>query len=127
MNLMHSLTRIQFTLVSRKIHFTLDEKFHLCGICIVMSNDGMAKIREEMDNNLENFLKEIRTNENASTVKSPRSETIETQNSQPSGSKTDRSVGVRASNTEKSDSEDEDYLLRPSDMKDLRHPAKPLY
>ena len=61
------------------------------------------------------------------TVTNPRSETVETQNIQPSGSKIDRSIGVRASNTKNSDSENEDYLLRDSGMKDLRHPAKHLY
>ena len=76
--------------------------------------------REEMDNELEYILKEIRTNKNASTATNPRYETIETQNSQPSGSKTDRSIRVRATNTENSDSGDEDYPLRPSEMKDLR-------
>ena len=34
MNTMHCLTRIWFALVIRKIHFTLDDKFHFCGICI---------------------------------------------------------------------------------------------
>ena len=32
------LTRIRFALVLRKIHFTLDDKLHFCGICIVMLN-----------------------------------------------------------------------------------------
>ena len=34
---------------------------------------------------------------------------------------------VHASNTENSDQENKDYPLRPSEMKDLRHPAKALY
>ena len=33
---MHCLTKIQFALVLRKIQFTLDDKLHFCGICIVM-------------------------------------------------------------------------------------------
>ena len=33
---MHCLTRIRFALVLRKIHFTLDDKLHFCGKCIVM-------------------------------------------------------------------------------------------
>ena len=36
MNTMHYLTRIRFALVLRKIHFTLDDKVHFCGICNVM-------------------------------------------------------------------------------------------
>ena len=36
MNTVHCLTRIRFVLVLRKIQFTLDDKFHFCGICIVM-------------------------------------------------------------------------------------------
>ena len=36
MNTMHCLTRIRLAFVLRKIHFTFDDKFHFCGICIVM-------------------------------------------------------------------------------------------
>ena len=50
-------------------------------------------------------------NKGASTVTNPRSEKIETQNTQPSGSKTDKSIGVRTSNFKHSDSENEDYPL----------------
>ena len=57
-----------------------------------------------------------------STTTNPRSEAA--QNSQPSGSK---SIGVHASNVENTDSENEDYPLKASGSKDLRHPAKPLY
>ena len=32
----HCTDWIRFALVLRKIHFTLDDKFHFCGICIVM-------------------------------------------------------------------------------------------
>ena len=35
-NAMHCLTRIRFALILRKIHFTLGDEFHFCGICIVM-------------------------------------------------------------------------------------------
>ena len=45
---------------------------------------------------------------------------------QTSGSKTTKSIGVRASNNENSDSENDDNPLRASKMKDLKHPAKPL-
>ena len=37
MNTMPCLTTIRYALVLRKIHFTLDDKFHFCGICIVMN------------------------------------------------------------------------------------------
>ena len=37
MNTVHYLTRIRFALVLRKIHITLDDKVHFCGICIVVS------------------------------------------------------------------------------------------
>ena len=59
-----------------------------------------------------------------STTTDPRSETVETQNPQPLGS---RSKGFRGSNIEKSDLENEDHPLRASGSEDLRHPAKPLY
>ena len=36
------------------------------------------------------------------------------------------SIGVHASNNENSDSEYDDYSLRASKMKELKHPAKPL-
>ena len=57
----------------------------------------------------------------------PRSETNETQDTQQSGSKIDKSIGVRASNKEKSDSENDGFSLRASKLKDLKHPAKPLF
>ena len=85
------------------------------------NNDRIAKMREEMDNKLENILKEIRSNKSMSTTTNPRSETADTQNLQPLGSK---SIGVHASNIENSDSENEDYPLKASGSKDLRRPAK---
>ena len=84
-------------------------------------------MREETDNKLEAILKEIKTNKIVSTVTNPSSEMNEIQGTQPSGSKTEKSVGVHASNNESSDSENEDYLLRASKMQELKHPAKPLY
>ena len=57
----------------------------------------------------------------------PGSEINENRDSQPSGSKTNRSIGVHASNNENSDSENDDYPLRASKMKDLRHPARPIF
>ena len=91
-------------------------------------NDAkIEKMREEMDNKLEAILKEVKSNKTASTMTNPRSDINEIQDPQPSGSKTVRSMGVRASNNENSDSENDDYPLRTSKMKDLRHPAKPLF
>ena len=55
------------------------------------------------------------------------SEINEIKDPQPSGSKTNMSKGVHASNNKNSDSENNDYPLRASKMKDLRHPAKPLF
>ena len=49
------------------------------------------------------------------------------QNARSSGSKSERSIKVHANIIENSDSEDEDYPLQASKMKDLRHPARPLY
>ena len=44
-----------------------------------------------------------------------------------SGCKTNKSIGVHASNNENSDSDNNDYLIRASKMKELKHPAKPLF
>ena len=76
---------------------------------------------------LQAILKEFKTNKSASTVTNRRCETIVIQNTQPSGSRIDKSIGVRASNIKSSDLENEEYFLRVSEMKYLRHPAKPLY
>ena len=78
-----------------------------------------------MDNKLEAILKDIKHNRSASTVTNPRSDVNEIQEPQPSGSRIDPSIGVRASNNENSDSEN--YPLRASEMKDLKHPARPLF
>ena len=91
------------------------------------NNDRIEKMREEMDNKLETILREIKSNKSASITTNPRSEINENRNQQPTGSKTDRSIGVHASNIGDSDSENDDYPLRASKMKDLRHPAKPLF
>ena len=69
------------------------------------NNDRIEKMREEMDNKLEAILREIKSNESASTVTNPRSDTYEMQENQPSGSKSSKFIGVRASNNENSDSE----------------------
>ena len=91
------------------------------------NNDRIEKMREEMENKLEMILKEIKSKKSASTVTYPVSENNENRDSQPSGSKTNRSIGVHASNSENSDSENDDYPLRASKMKDLRHPARPIF
>ena len=91
------------------------------------NNDRIEKMREEMENKLETILKEIKSNQNASTVTNPRSEIIEIPDPQPSGSKSNRSIGVLAYNYENSDSENDHYPLRASKMKHLKHPAKPLF
>ena len=91
------------------------------------NNDRIEKMREEMENKLEAILKEIKSNKSASTVTNPRSDINEMRENQPSGSKSSKSIGVHASNNENSDSENDDYPLRASKMKDLKHPAKPFF
>ena len=59
--------------------------------------------------------------------KEKKRETNEFQNARSLGSKHERSIGVRASNTKNPQSENDDYSLRASKMKDLKHPAKSLY
>ena len=49
------------------------------------------------------------------------------QKKQLSGSEKVQSIGVHASNNEHSDSENDDYALGASKMKDLKHPSKPLF
>ena len=89
-------------------------------------NDRIEKMREEIEHKLEIILKEIKSNKCASTMTNPGSEITENRGSQPSGSKTNKSIGVHASNDENSYSENDDYPLRASKMKDLRHPARPI-
>ena len=57
-------------------------------------------MREERDNNLDAFLKEVKSNKSVSMVTNPRSNAIEIQDPQPSGSKMDKSIRVHASNNE---------------------------
>ena len=89
------------------------------------NNYRIEKMREEMENKLEAILREIKSNKSVSTVTNPRSDINELQKHQPSGSKLSKSIGVRASNNENSDSENDDYPLRASKVKDLKHPARP--
>ena len=91
------------------------------------NTERIEKMREEMDNKLEAILEEIKYNKSASTVTNPKSVVNEIQEPQPSGSGIDPSIGVRASNNENSGSENDDYSLRASKMKDLKHPARPLF
>ena len=91
------------------------------------NNDKIEKVREEMVKKFEAFLKEVKTNKTALTMRNPRSESNEIHDSQPSGSYTNRSIGVHASNFENSDSENVNYPLRASKMSALKHPAKPLF
>ena len=89
------------------------------------NNDRIEKMREEIDNKFDAILREIKTSKNASTITNPRSESNETQNNQPSGSR-NRSIGVRAPENENSDSENEDnHPIRASNMHELRDPARP--
>ena len=43
-----------------------------------------------------------------------------------SGSENEQFIGVRASDNEIVESENEDYPLRATEMKELRHPVKPI-
>ena len=89
------------------------------------NNDGIGKMREEIDSRFEAILREIKTSKNASTITNPRSESNETQSTQPSGSG-NRSLGVHASENDNSDSENEDsHPIRASNMHELRNPARP--
>ena len=92
------------------------------------SNDRIDKmLRKEMDNKLEAVLREIRIDKSSSTATNPRSDINEMQGNQGSRSRIDRSIEVRASNNKNSDSENDDFPLKASKMKDLKLPADPLY
>ena len=91
------------------------------------SNDRIKKMREEMDNKLEAILREIKTNKSSSSGANPRSDTNGMQESQQSGSRIEKSIEVHASNNENSDYENDDFPPKVSKMKDLKHPADPLY
>ena len=60
-----------------------------------------------------------------STTSNPRSDTKDTQNRQPPGSKGNRSLGVYAANNGNVDLGEDDHPLRSSKMNELRNPAKP--
>ena len=80
-----------------------------------------------MENKLDAILMEIKTNKSTSMTTNPRSEMNEIESMQPSGSKGKRSMGRNASDNESIDSENEDIPLKASEMRDLRHPAKPIH
>ena len=80
-------------------------------------------MREEIENNFEAIFKEIKSNKSASTKTNPRTATSKTQNTQPSESQSINSIGVRASNNEKSDTQDENYSLKASETRGIKHPA----
>ena len=65
------------------------------------------------------------TSESTSATTTPRSDTNDTQNPQPSGSKGNRSIGVHTSGGINADSEEDSHPLRASDMSELRNQAKP--
>ena len=89
------------------------------------NNDRIGKMREEIDGKFEAILREIKTSKNASTITNPRSESNETQNTQPSGCR-NRPMGVHASENDNSDSENEDsHPIRASNMHELRNPTIP--
>ena len=79
-----------------------------------------------MENKLDAILMEIKTSKSTSMTTNPRSEMNKIGNIQPSGSGGKRSVGVNASDNESLDSENEDNPLKASEMRELRHPAKPI-
>ena len=90
-------------------------------------NDRIMKMREEMENKLEAILKEIKSNKSASLATNSRSETNDVQNMQLSGSRLGQSNGVHASFDENSEPDNEGYPPQTSKIRDLRHPAKPLF
>ena len=91
------------------------------------NNDRITKMREEMENKLDAILMEIKTSKSTSLTTNPRSEMNEIESMQPSGSKGKKSMVVNASDNESIDSENEDIPLKASEMRDLRHPAKPIH
>ena len=72
---------------------------------------GKLKLREEIDDKFETFSREIKNNRSVSTITNPRSETNDAQETQQSGSKTNKSIGVHASNNVYSDLEENYHPL----------------
>ena len=90
------------------------------------SNDRITKIREEMESKLDAILMEIKTSKGTSMAINPRSEMNEIGNMHPSGSGGKMPMGVNASDNESLDSENEEIPLKASEVRELRHPAKPI-
>ena len=90
------------------------------------NNNRITEMREEMENKLDAILMEIKTSKSTSMLTNSISEINEIGNMQQSGSGCKRSMGVNASDIESLDSENEDILLKASEMRELRHPAKPI-
>ena len=90
------------------------------------NNDGITKMREEGENKLDAILMEIKTNKSTSMVTNTRLQLNEIGSMQPSGSSCKKSMGVNASDNESLDSENEDIPLKASEMRESRHPAKPI-
>ena len=84
-------------------------------------------MREEMENKLDAILLEIKTSKSTSITINPRSEKNEIGNMPPSGSVGKKFMGVNASDNERLVSENEDIPLKASEMRELRHPAKPIH
>ena len=91
------------------------------------NNDRIAKMREEMENKLDAILMEMKTSKSTTLTTIPRSEINEIGNMQPTGSGGKKSMGVNASDNESLESENEDIPLKASEMRELRHPAKPIH
>ena len=86
----------------------------------------ITKMSEEMENKLDAILMKRRTNKSTSMTTNPRSELKEIGNIEPSGAVGKRSMGVNASDNESLDSENDDIPLKASEMRELRHPARPI-
>ena len=91
------------------------------------NNDRNGKVREEVEDKFETILKAMRFNKSTSTLTNLRCGLNETQNVQPTGSKTEMSLRVHASVGENTDAEDGNYPLRASEIRSLRHPVKPMF
>ena len=74
-------------------------------------NDRITKTREEMENNLDVSLMEIKTNEGTSMATTSRSELNEIANMQPSGSGCKKSMGLNAFDRESLDSKNKNIPL----------------
>ena len=69
-------------------------------------------MRDELENRLDAILMVIKTGKSSSMTTNLRSEMNEIGNIQPSGSGGKRSMGVKASDNERLDSENEDIPLK---------------